>query len=126
MADLGHDPQRVPLDDDAHACTLVEKSTSAAVCWVRRDHRRRLGFSGGPQLCVTLLCVMDFHPDTKAAPSLRASRRHIVVQSATGFEVSGSRWPRGTARRDDLPDRPMPNWICATRRPPGSRLREFA
>ena len=52
-------------------------------------HREELGLPGGPRLCVTNLCVMDFHPQSKAMrlKSLHPGITVDMVQEATGFEV---------------------------------------
>lgn len=53
------------------------------------DHRARLGLPGGPQLCITNLCVFDFEPESKAMRirSLHAGVTAAQVVEATGFEV---------------------------------------
>lgn len=51
--------------------------------------RGRLGLAGGPQLVVTNLCTMDFHPVSKRM-RLRTVHPGITadaVQAATGFEL---------------------------------------
>lgn len=53
------------------------------------DERQRLGLSGGPQLVVTNLCTMDFHPVSKRM-RLRTVHPGVSpeqVQAATGFEL---------------------------------------
>ena len=54
------------------------------------DHRERLGLPGGPQLCVTNLCVFDFHPDSKRMQirSLHPGVTAEQVIEATGFELA--------------------------------------
>lgn len=89
------------------------------------DHRTRLGLPGGPQLCVTNLCVMDFHPESRAM-RLRSLHPGIgveQVQRSTGFEVL-------------LPDHEVPVTSLPTDEelrilreevdPTSMRLREFA
>jgi glutaconate CoA-transferase subunit B len=52
-------------------------------------HRESLGLPGGPQLCVTNLCVMDFHPESRAM-RLRSLHPGVTVEQvrdATGFDV---------------------------------------
>lgn len=53
------------------------------------DHRQRLGLPGGPRLCVTNLCVMDFHPESRAMrlQSLHPGVSLEHVRDATGFEL---------------------------------------
>ena len=53
------------------------------------EHRASLGLPGGPKLCVTNLCVMDFHPQSKAMrlKSLHPGVTVETVRQSTGFEV---------------------------------------
>ena len=54
------------------------------------DHRARLGLPGGPQLCVTNLCVFDFDPDSKRM-RIRSVHPGVTVDQvveATGFELA--------------------------------------
>jgi len=53
------------------------------------NHRSDLGLPGGPQLCVTNLCVMDFHPGSKAMRirSLHPGVSLEEVREATGFDL---------------------------------------
>ena len=71
-------------------------------------HRQELGLPGGPRLCVTNLCVMDFHSVSKAMrlKSLHPGISVEDVQEATGFEVL-------------LPERP----VLATDAPTADELR---
>jgi len=52
-------------------------------------HRETLGLPGGPRLCVTNLCAMDFHPESKAMrlKSLHPGVTVETVQESTGFKV---------------------------------------
>lgn len=52
-------------------------------------HRERLGLPGGPRLCVTNLCVMDFEPHSKAMRlrSLHPGVSLEQVRDATGFDL---------------------------------------
>ena len=38
------------------------------------DHRERLGLPGGPQVCVTNLCVFDFEPSRRRCGWRRCTR----------------------------------------------------
>lgn len=53
------------------------------------DARERLGLGGGPQIVVSNLAVMDFHPDSKRMRLKSVHPGHTVqeVQDATGFEL---------------------------------------
>ena len=53
------------------------------------DARERLGLGDGPQLVVTNLAVMDFHPDSKRMrlKSVHPGTTVEEVQQATGFEL---------------------------------------
>src|SRR2546430_9882367 len=53
------------------------------------DERERLGLTGGPELVVTNLGVLDFHPESKRM-RLRSVHPGVTVadlQEATGFEL---------------------------------------
>ena len=77
---LNHTPQ-----------TLVEKVDfiSGAGYLDGGDARARLGLEGGPQLVVTNLAVMDFHPQSKRMrlKSVHPGVSLAQVQEATGFEL---------------------------------------
>ena len=66
------------------------------------DEREKLGLTGGPQLVVTNLGVLDFEPETKRMRTqVGPPRRHRrEVQDATGFELL---MPDG-----DVPTTPTP------------------
>lgn len=89
------------------------------------DHRARLGLPGGPQVCVTNLCVFDFEPDSKGMRirSLHPGVTVDDVRAATGFEVLVP---------DDeisLTPQPDPEYLRILRDvvdPTSQRLREFA
>jgi glutaconate CoA-transferase subunit B len=71
--------------------TLVEKVDfiSAAGYLDGGDARERLGLEGGPQLVISNLAVMDFHPESKKM-RLKSVHPGITVdkiQDSTGFEL---------------------------------------
>lgn len=87
------------------------------------DARGRLGLEGGPEVVVTDLCVMDFHPEsrrmrlTSVHPGVTVSQ----VQDATGFEL---------LIEGEIPetDAPTPHEVRLIREqidPDGARRREF-
>lgn len=88
------------------------------------DERERLGLTGGPELVITNLCVMDFHPETKhmRLKSVHPGVTAEEVQDATGFELL-------------IGDSPVPETAVPTVEqvdlirdvidPDGMRLREF-
>ena len=88
------------------------------------DHRERLGLPGGPQLCVTNLCVFEFHPDTKRMQirSLHPGITAEQVIESTGFTLAA---PAGdvpvTAEPTDEELRILREEVDPT----GARLREF-
>lgn len=53
------------------------------------DERARLGLTGGPELVVTNLAVLDFHPESKhmRIASVHPGVTVEQVQAATGFEL---------------------------------------
>ena len=54
------------------------------------DSRERLGLGAGPQIVITNLAVMDFHPESKKM-QLKSVHQGVSVeqvQTATGFELS--------------------------------------
>ncbi len=92
MADLGAMIPRIYLWSTTHdPRTFVDKlDFRSGLGWGDGgDHRERLGLQGGPQLCVTNMCVFDFHPESHAM-RLRSVHDGVTpdqVQEATGFEV---------------------------------------
>ena len=128
MADLGGMIPNIYLWSTTHnARTFVEKvDFRSGLGWGDGgDHRRSLGFEGGPQLCVTNLCAMDFHPETKAM-RLRSVHPGVSVddvQNATGFDlVTTARDVPGT----DLPTETELRILREDVDPTSMRLHEFA
>jgi glutaconate CoA-transferase subunit B len=87
------------------------------------DHRAKLGLRGGPQLCVTDLAVMDFHPDSHRM-RLRSVHPGVTVEQvreATGFEL---------VIEGEIPDTPAPSAeevrLIRELDPTEARKREFA
>jgi len=127
MADLGCMLPLVYLWSTTHdPRTFVEKlDFRSGMGWGDGgDHRARLGLAGGPQLCVTNLCVFDFEPESKhmRLKSLHPGVTAGQVQEATGFDVV---IPSG-----EIPETPAPTGeevrILRTEVDPTSaRLREF-
>jgi len=88
------------------------------------DARERLGLEGGPQLVVSNLAVMDFHPVSKKMrlKSIHPGTSLEEVQANTGFNLL-------------LPEEPVPNTRAPTQvqvdliresiDPDGRRKREF-
>ena len=127
MADLGCMIPLIFLWSTTHdPRTFVEKlDFRSGIGWGDGgDHRARLGLPGGPQLCVTNLCVFDFDPDSKRM-RIRSVHPGVTVEQvveATGFEVAPS--------TDDVPetDAPTDEELRILREevdPTGARLREF-
>ena len=127
MADLGCMIPLIFLWSTTHdPRTFVEKlDFRSGIGWGDGgDHRARLGLPGGPQLCVTNLCVFDFDPDSKRM-RIRSVHPGVTVEQvveATGFELAPS--------TDDVPetDAPTDEELRILREevdPTGARLREF-
>ena len=128
MADLGGMIPNIYLWSTTHnARTFVEKvDFRSGLGWGDGgDHRHELGFAGGPRLCVTDLCVMDFHPETKAM-RLRTVHPGVTVgdvQAATGFDL--------VIARETVPETAVPSAtelriLREDVDPTSMRLREFA
>lgn len=87
-------------------------------------HREQLGLPGGPRVCLTNLCVMDFHPESKAMrlESLHPGVNVAAVQDATGFEVL---LPAGEIPVTDSPTKEELRILREEVDPTSMRLREF-
>lgn len=87
-------------------------------------HRESLGLPGGPRLCVTNLCVMDFHPESRAMrlQSLHPGVSAAQVRDATGFEVL---LPEGEIPVTPPPDPEQLRVLREEVDPTAMRLREF-
>jgi glutaconate CoA-transferase subunit B len=126
MADLGCLCERVFLWSTTHdSRTFVEAlDFRSGMGWGDGpDHRAQLGLRGGPQLCVTNLAVMDFHPDSRRM-RLRSVHPGVSVeqvQEATGFELIVEREVAETAPPTDEEVR-----LIREIDPTGARKREFA
>lgn len=127
MADLSCMIPRIYLWSTTHdPRTFVERlDFRSGIGWGDGGgHRERLGLPGGPQLCVTNMCVFDFDPDSKRMRirSLHPGVSADEVVAATGFELAA---PAG-----ELPVTPEPTAeeLRVLREevdPTGARLREF-
>lgn len=92
MADLGCMIPNIYLWSSTHdRRTFVDKlDFRSGIGWGDGgDHRARLGLPGGPQLCVTNLCVFDFDPGSHAmrVRSLHPGVTLEEVRDNTGFPV---------------------------------------
>lgn len=126
MADLGCLCERVFLWSTTHnARTFVERLDfrSGIGYGDGPGHRERLGLRGGPQLCVTDLAVLDFHP-TEQRMRLRSVHPGVTVEAvrgATGFEL---------IIEGDVPETEPPSAeevrLIRELDPTGARKREFA
>jgi glutaconate CoA-transferase subunit B len=87
-------------------------------------HRERLGLPGGPRLCVTNLCVMDFHPESRAMrlKSLHAGVTVEAVRAATGFELL---LPESGVAQTPAPDAEQLRVLREEVDPTAMRRREF-
>jgi glutaconate CoA-transferase subunit B len=88
------------------------------------DHRARLGLPGGPQLCVTNLCVFDFEPESKRM-RIRSVHAGVTVDdvvAATGFELAP---PAGEVPETPPPSEEELRILREEVDPTGARLREF-
>jgi glutaconate CoA-transferase subunit B len=126
MADLGCMVPRIYLWSTTHdRRTFVERlDFRSGLGWGDGgDHRERLGLPGGPRVCVTNLCVMDFHPESKRM-RLKSVHPGVTVDdvvAATGFEL---------VVEGEVPETapPTAEEVARIRQldPTGARKREFA
>jgi glutaconate CoA-transferase subunit B len=126
MADLGCLCERVFIWSTTHNTrTFVERLDfrSGLGYGDGPGHRERLGLPGGPQLCVTDLAVMGFHPTSRRMRLLSVHPGVSVeqVRKATGFEL---------VIEGEVPQTPPPSEIevrlIRELDPTGARKREFA
>lgn len=88
------------------------------------DERERLGLTGGPELVVTNLAVLDFHPESKRM-RLRSVHPGVSVEqvhAATGFELA---MPDGEVPETARPSQEQVRLIREVIDPDGMRKREF-
>ncbi len=106
--------------------TMVEKVDfiSAAGFLDGGDARERLGLAGGPEIVVSNLAVMDFHPVSKKM-RLKSVHPGITVkdvQDATGFELQ---LPEGSVPDIRLPTEEQVRLIREVIDPDEMRKREL-
>ncbi len=92
LADMGSIGKKLYYWNTDHSRrTMVEKVDfiSAAGYLDGGDARERLGLEGGPQVVISNLAVMDFHPESKKMrlKSLHPGVTVKIVQDATDFEL---------------------------------------
>jgi glutaconate CoA-transferase subunit B len=92
LADMGSIGKKLYYWNPDHSVrSMVEKVDfiSAAGYLDGGDARERLGLEGGPQVVISNLAVMDFHPESKRMrlQTLHPGVTVENVQEATGFEL---------------------------------------
>ena len=127
LADMGSIGKKLYYWNPNHSPrTMVEKVdfVSAAGYLDGGDARERLGLKGGPQLVVSNLAVMDFHPVSKKMmlKSVHPGRLVDEVQKATGFELL---IPEGAVPETRPPTQAQVKLIRELIDPDGMRKREF-
>jgi len=127
LADMGSIGKKLYYWNPNHSPrSMVEKVDfiSAAGYLDGGNSRERLGLEGGPQLVVSNLAVMDFHPLSKRMMlrSVHPGIRVGQVQSATGFELL---LPRGTVPETRAPTVAQVRIIRESIDPDQMRKREF-
>jgi len=128
LGDMGSIGKKLYYWSPAHSPrTLVEKVDfiSAAGFLDGDDARERLGLEGGPQIVVSNLAVMDFHPDSKRMrlKSVHPGVTVEAVQEATGFELL---LPEGSIAETRPPTEAQVRLIRGTIDPDEMRKREFS
>lgn len=127
LADMGSIGKKLYYWNPNHSPrSMVERVDfiSAAGYLDGGDARERLGLEGGPQLVVSNLAVMDFHPISKRMmlKSVHPGIAPEQVQSATGFELL---LPAGAVPETRAPTVAQVRMIRESIDPDGMRKREF-
>jgi len=127
LADMGSIGKKLYYWNPDHSPrTMVEKVdfVSAAGYLDGGDARERLGLQGGPQLVVSNLAVMNFHPVSKKMmlKSVHPGLCVDEVQRATGFELL---LPEGPVPETRPPTQAQVTLIRESIDPGGMRKREF-
>jgi glutaconate CoA-transferase subunit B len=128
LADMGSIGKRLIFWTTTHnQRTFVEKVDfiTCAGYLGGGDERDRLGLTGGPEVVVSDLCVMDFEPQSKAMRLVSVHPGVSVeqVQAATGFALVV---PENGVGETEPPDAEMLRLIREEIDPGAARLREFA
>ncbi len=127
LADMGSIGKKLYFWNPDHSPrSMVEKVDfiSAAGYLDGGDARERLGLEGGPQLVISNLAVMNFHPVSKKMrlksvhPGITVER----VQEATGFELL---MPEGTIAETKAPSQEQVRLIRQVIDPDGMRKKGF-
>jgi glutaconate CoA-transferase subunit B len=127
LADMGSIGKKLYYWNPNHSPrSMVEKVDfiSAAGYLDGGNARERLGLEGGPQLVVSNLAVMGFHPDSKRMmlKSVHPGISVEQVQSATGFQLL---LPEGPVPETRAPTAAQVRLISESIDPDGMRKREF-
>jgi len=128
LGDMGSIGKKLYYWNSSHSPrTLVEKVDfiSAAGFLDGGDARERLGLEGGPQIVVSNLAVMDFHPVSKRMrlKSVHPGVTVEAVQEATGFELL---LPEGSIAETCPPTEAQVQLIREVIDPDEMRKREFS
>ena len=127
LADMGSIGKKLYYWNPNHSPrSMVEKVDfiSAAGYLDGGDARERLGLKGGPQLVISNLAVMDFHPESKRMrlQSVHAGVTLDQVRKATGFELLV---PEDTVPETRSPSQEQVRLIRDIIDPDSMRKREF-
>jgi glutaconate CoA-transferase subunit B len=127
LADMGSIGKKLYYWNPNHSPrSMVEKVdfVSAAGYLDGGDARERLGLKGGPQLVISNLAVMDFHPESKRMrlQSVHAGVTLDQVRKATGFELLV---PEDTVPETRPPSQEQVRLIRDIIDPDSMRKREF-
>ncbi len=127
LADMGSIGKKLYYWNPNHSPrSMVEKVdfVSAAGYLDGGDARERLGLQGGPELVVSDLAVMDFHPVSKKM-RLRSTHQGVTIDQiteATGFELL---MPGGAIPETRQPTQEQVRVIREVIDPDSMRKREF-
>jgi len=128
LGDMGSIGKKLYYWNSSHSPrTMVEKVDfiSAAGFLDGGDARERLGLEGGPEIVVSNLAVMDFHPVNRRMrlKSVHPGVTVEIVQDATGFELL---MPAGDVPETRPPTEAQVQLIREVIDPDEMRKREFS
>jgi glutaconate CoA-transferase subunit B len=127
LGDMGSLPKQLYFWNPNHNPRAIVDKVDFVSCagWLGGgDEREQLGMEGGPELVITNLAVLDFHPESRhmRIRSVHPGVSVDDVQEATGFELA---LPDGDVPETAVPSAEQVRLIREVIDIDGMRLREF-